>query len=171
MNIQHTRRKFLGASAAVGTGLLLNVYHNATEGQAAQQEKPHASSQEDEKTTSGEVTAVEDLMREHGVLRRALLVYTAAAAKLRSSPYTDAPAALQKTATLFRAFGEEYHEKKLEETYIFPAVKLGEQFEEIEHQQFGEDGFEDAVKQLSDIEGSLGLADFAQFTAPPPPKL
>jgi hemerythrin-like domain-containing protein len=251
MNTKHTRRKFLCASAMVGTGLLLNAYHNETKGQAAQLEKPHASSQEDEKIKSGEVTAIEDLMREHGVLRRALLVYTAAAAKLRSSPSTVVPGALQKTATLFRAFGEEYHEKKLEETYIFPAVKradspaaglpdilvvqhqrgreitdymlavtqgakigtgnaeplaqmvdsfvlmyrhhaaredtivfpawkqtltakqlneLGEQFEEIEHQQFGEDGFEDAVKQISDIEGSLGLADLAQFTAPPPPK-
>jgi len=29
------------------------------------------------------------------------------------------------TAQLFRAFGKEYHEKKLEEDYIFPAVKKG----------------------------------------------
>lgn len=27
-----------------------------------------------------------------------------------------------------------------------------------------------AVKQIGDIEGALGLADLAQFTAPPPPK-
>jgi hemerythrin-like domain-containing protein len=31
--------------------------------------------------------------------------------------------ALQKTAKLIRSFAEEYHEKKLEETHIFPAVK------------------------------------------------
>src|SRR5512138_3831529 len=124
MNIEHTRRTFLRASAVVGTGLLLNAYHTETEAQPAQEEKPHDSSRADEKTKgSEEVTAVEDLMREHGVLRRALLVYSAAAAKLRSSPAAVAPAALQKTATLFRAFGEEYHERKLEETYIFPAVK------------------------------------------------
>src|SRR5215470_10235462 len=71
----------------------------------------------------GEVTATEDLMREHGVLRRALLVYSEAAAKLRSNPSAVSPEALQKTAKLFRAFGEEYHERKLEEAYIFPAVK------------------------------------------------
>jgi hemerythrin-like domain-containing protein len=62
-------------------------------------------------------------MREHGVIRRALLVYTAAAAQLRSNPSTVTPDALQKTAKLFRAFAEEYHEKKLEDTFIFPAVK------------------------------------------------
>jgi len=44
-------------------------------------------------------------------------------------------------------------------------------FEDIEKEQFGGDGFEDAVKQISAIEGSLGLADIAQFTAPPPPKV
>src|SRR5204863_7551771 len=70
-----------------------------------------------------EVTANEDLMREHGVLRRALLVYGASAAKLRQNPSSVDPAALHKAAQLFRDFGEEYHEKKLEETYIFPAVR------------------------------------------------
>ena len=48
---------------------------------------------------------------------------------------------------------------------------MGDKFEEIEHQQFGEDGFDMAVKQIADIEGSLGFADLAQFTAPPPPKV
>jgi hypothetical protein len=47
---------------------------------------------------------------------------------------------------------------------------MGEKFEEIEHQQFGEDGFENAVKQIGEIEGMLGLTDISQFTAPPPPK-
>jgi len=71
----------------------------------------------------GEVTATEDLMREHGILRRALLVYSPTAIKLRGNPSTVPPDALQKTAKLFKAFGEEYHKKKLEEAYIFPAVK------------------------------------------------
>jgi len=62
-------------------------------------------------------------MREHGVLRRALLVYTATATKLRGDHASIPAEALQKTATLFRDLGEEYHEKKLEEAYIFPAVK------------------------------------------------
>ena len=42
---------------------------------------------------------------------------------LRSNPSEVSPDALQKTAKLFRTFGEDYHEKKLEEAFIFPAVK------------------------------------------------
>jgi len=250
MKTENTRRDFLRASAVISTGLLLSGYNSGHKSQAAQQGKNPSISEEDEKAKGGEVTATEDLMREHGVLRRALLVYTAATATLRSNPAAVAPEALQKTAKLFRAFGEDYHEKKLEEAYIFPAVKQGgpaaglpdilivqhqrgreitdyilavtrgaklgvsnteplaktleafvlmyrhhaaredtiifpawkqtltakqldemsDKFEEIEHQQFGADGYEDAVKQISDIESSLGLADLAQFTAPPPPQ-
>ena len=48
---------------------------------------------------------------------------------------------------------------------------MGDKFEEIERQQFGTDGYEMAVKQIGDIEGSLGLADISQFIAPPPPKV
>ena len=47
---------------------------------------------------------------------------------------------------------------------------MGDKFEEIEQQQFGKDGYEDAVKQIGDIEGALGFADLSQFAAPPPPK-
>ena len=200
-----SRRRFLAGVGASGAGFLLAGCGKKEE--------------------SKEVTAIEDLMREHG------------------------PGALQKTAKLFRDFGEEYHEKKLEEAYIFPAVRqaggeaarypdiliaqhqrgrevtdyilslslaklgagkagtlaqalesfvrmyrahaaredtivfpawkqaltakrldeLNDKFEEIEHQQFGEDGFEKAVRRISEIESELGLADLARFTAPHPP--
>ena len=70
-----------------------------------------------------EVTAAEDLMREHGILRRALLVYHESAVRLRQDPASVPPEALEKTANLFRVFGEDYHEKQLEETFIFPALK------------------------------------------------
>lgn len=71
---------------------------------------------------SKEVLAVEDMMREHGVLRRALLVYAEAAARLRSGQGLVAADVLAQTAALFRSFGEEYHERKLEEAFVFPAV-------------------------------------------------
>jgi hemerythrin-like domain-containing protein len=250
MNSQNTRRAFIRASATIGTGLFLSACGRSDSAQAGKQ-TGESGSKKDEKEEGGEVTATEDLMREHGVLRRALLVYTAAANKLRAAPASIPPGALQKTARLFRTFGEDYHEKKLEEPYIFPAVKkaggpaasypdilvvqhdrgreitdyilsvtqgaklgaanaeplarameslvlmyrnhaaredtivfpawkktlpekeleeIGEKFEEIEHQQFGEDGFDNAVKQIGEIEGMLGLTDISQFTAPPPPK-
>jgi hemerythrin-like domain-containing protein len=206
-----------------------------------------------EKDVDGEkeVGAVEDLMREHGVLRRAILIYREAAVKLRAKPAGVDPDALRRTALLFRSFGEDYHEKKLEEAHIFPTIRraggqaaayvdiliaqhqrgreitdyvlaltakgaivsadaeplaraldgvelmyehhtahedtvvfpawkdalsahqldeMGEQFEEIEHRQFGKDGFEDAVAQIAHIEQALGIADIARFTPPPPPK-
>jgi len=62
-------------------------------------------------------------MREHGILRRALLVYAESASKLRTDPGSVDPKALNATAMLFRNFGEDYHEKRLEEGYIFPAVR------------------------------------------------
>ena len=49
-------------------------------------------------------------------------------------------------------------------------AELGDKFEDIEHEQFGKDGFEQAVAQIAEIEKSLGLADLAQFTAQPPPR-
>ena len=33
------------------------------------------------------------------------------------------PSAIARTAKLFRSFGEDYHERKLEEAYIFPAYE------------------------------------------------
>jgi hemerythrin-like domain-containing protein len=70
-----------------------------------------------------EVTATEDLMREHGVIRRALLIYAELVPKLRSNPGSIDPAALHKTAQLFRTFGEDYHERQLEEQHIFPTIR------------------------------------------------
>lgn len=69
-----------------------------------------------------EVPAVEDLMREHGILRRALLVYSEAATRL-SQGKGDVPIdQLGRTAALFRSFGEDYHERALEEKHVFPPL-------------------------------------------------
>ena len=72
-----------------------------------------------------EVTATEDLMREHGVLRRALLVYTETIPKIRTNAGSLDAGALYRTGVLFRDFGENYHEKMLEEQHIFPVVHKG----------------------------------------------
>jgi hemerythrin-like domain-containing protein len=236
------RREWLVGLSSLSAGVILL---GCNRGEKSQPTKTDGETKQEEP----EVTATEDLMREHGVLRRALLVYQETASKLANAS-TIQSEALQKTAQLFRAFGEEYHEKKLEEAYIFPAVKkaggaaaayvdiliaqhqrgreitdfilattagskdaganmkpfataleslvrmyehhaaiedtivfpawketqnaeqldaMNDKFEEIEHEQFGEDGFENALKQMAEIEQSLGLSDLAQFTAPPPP--
>lgn len=70
-----------------------------------------------------EVTAAEDLMREHGILRRALLVYAAVVPRLRKNAAGVDASALRKTGELFRRFGEEYHERQLEERHIFPVIR------------------------------------------------
>jgi hemerythrin-like domain-containing protein len=83
----------------------------------------NAWAQPEKEGSEPEVTATEDLMREHGVIRRALLVYSQLVEKLRKSPGSVDTAALHKTAQLFRTFGEDYHERMLEEQHIFPIVK------------------------------------------------
>jgi hemerythrin-like domain-containing protein len=80
-------------------------------------------SEEEKKGEGGEeVTANEDLMREHGVLRRILVAYREVAPRLAAGTAVDA-AALASAATLFRTFGEHYHEQLLEEQHIFPIVR------------------------------------------------
>lgn len=246
------RRQLLAGISVAGAGVLINACRSNTQtrtGGATNDENKDAPAPGEAEPI--EVTATEDLMREHGILRRALLVYHESAFFLRQDPALGVPEALEKTANLFRVFGEEYHEKKLEETFIFPALKktpnaatpyvdillaqhvrgreitdyvlsvskadkiasnnlaplvqalesfvrmyehhaaiedtivfpawkaavggneldaLGEKFEEIEHEQFGSDGFETALKRMEEIEQSLGLSNLDMFTAPPPPK-
>jgi hemerythrin-like domain-containing protein len=76
----------------------------------------------EEESGEREVPAAEDLMREHGVLRRALLVYAEAATRLTSGQGEVPVEQLGRTASLFRSFGEDYHERSLEEQHVFPPL-------------------------------------------------
>ena len=67
------------------------------------------------------VTAPEDLMREHGVLNRCLLIYEEAARRSRDKEAVSAEV-FNQTADLIRSFVEEYHERN-EEKYIFPVFE------------------------------------------------
>jgi len=67
------------------------------------------------------VTATEDLMKEHGVLDRCLLIYEEAIRRLRNKE-ESAPEVFNHTADLIRSFVEEYHERN-EEKYIFPVFE------------------------------------------------
>jgi hemerythrin-like domain-containing protein len=90
------------------------------------------------------------------------------------------PSNAEQLARAFDSFVLMYQEHTArEDTIVFPAWhrslsgrdydEMGERFEGIERKQFGRDGFEAAVKQISDIEQTLGLGDLSQFTAPTPP--
>jgi hemerythrin-like domain-containing protein len=104
---------FLGIGAAAGATAIPLM------SKALQADSPPAK----DKDKEPEVAATEDLMREHGVIRRALLVYFETVPKLRTQPSSVDPAALHQTAQLFRTFGEDYHERMLEEQHIFPLVR------------------------------------------------
>jgi hemerythrin-like domain-containing protein len=67
------------------------------------------------------VTPPEDLMREHGVLKRVLLIYREGIRRLQAGD--DAPAqALNAGAGIIRSFIEDYHEQ-LEEQHVFPKLE------------------------------------------------
>jgi hemerythrin-like domain-containing protein len=114
MNSTSTRRALLLAAASGAT-----AFRPWTRAVAQD------DSQRNEDRGPGEVKdvgSVEDLMREHGVLRRILLVYQQCAGRLREGTSVDI-AALNRAARLFRTFGEDYHEKTLEEQFIFPPLR------------------------------------------------
>lgn len=75
-------------------------------------------SQAEPKKSEPEISAPEDLMREHGVLHRILLVYEEGLRRLRAQQDVP-PDVFQAPAGLVRRFVEDYHEQ-LEEKFIFP---------------------------------------------------
>jgi hemerythrin-like domain-containing protein len=230
--MENDRRYFLAASAALGVSTIISSGSILAKETAT-----------DKKSDEEGISAPEDLMREHGVLNRILLIYEEGLRQLRAKQDIP-PEVFHKPAALVRSFVEDYHEK-LEETFIFPAFEkrnklvelvtvlrqqhaagrkvtdivlqnavgdqfrkadsrkkviqsceafirmyrphetredtvlfpalykvvgakevknLGEQFEEKEHQLFGEDGFEKAVDEVAAIEKQLGIYDLASFT-------
>lgn len=68
-----------------------------------------------------DVTPPEDLMREHGVLDRVLLLYEAGMRKLSSNADFDS-ALITQSAEVIRDFINNYHERS-EEQHVFPRFK------------------------------------------------
>jgi hemerythrin-like domain-containing protein len=77
-----------------------------------------AQSKKAEGKEEGQISPAEDLMREHGVLNRILLVYEEIGCRIRDKQTVD-PALLGKSADMISRFIEQYHEK-LEENHLFP---------------------------------------------------
>jgi Hemerythrin HHE cation binding domain len=139
-----------------------------------------------------EVTPGEDLMQEHGVLERILLIYDEADARIDRSAPLDVTI-VAKAAAIIRRFVENYHEK-LEEEFVFPRLQAaGREADLVEvllrqHARgreltddivrnarggaerelapilFGEDGFQAVVSEVADLERALGIHDLASFT-------
>ena len=105
---EHARRRFLKDAVGVGGAVL-----TAAAGLRA--------SAAERKEAEEEVSPTEDLMREHGVLRRILLVYGEVIRRVDGgNPVEAEPVA--KAATIVRAFIEDYHEKD-EEEFVFPRFR------------------------------------------------
>ena len=250
--MNHKRRQLLSGISLASAGVLLGGCRAASNSTgAATNEDQRRDEPAPGEAAPAEVGATEDLMREHGILRRALLVYRESAMRLRQDPTSAPLEALEKAANLFRVFGADYHERSIEEVYIFPVVKkspgtagsfvdvllaqhtrgraiteyvlsitklekipahkveplaktlesfvrmyehhevvedtvvfpawkaavgqaeldaLAAKFDEIEAEQFGDDGFETALRRIEEIETSLGLSSLEMFTAPLPPR-
>jgi hemerythrin-like domain-containing protein len=232
-NHSRGRREFLAGLA--GTGIVLGAAGAGGVPATAKKQKAE------------EIPPTEDLMREHGVLRRILLVYDAAARRLAGDD-AIAVGAVAAAANIVRRFVEGYHEK-LEEEFVLPALEkaskltdltkvirtqhaagrklteailratksksaagaadqrrtvvaavqsfarmyaahaawedtelfpvyrglfteaqldeLGERFEEQEHKLLGGGGFEGSLREVSDLERTLGIHDLAIYTPSP----
>ncbi len=113
--VEIEKRHFLKAAsvAVIAGGLLLPP----SVGMAREKEKTEKEA---------EVTPPEDLMREHGVLDRLLLIYEAGLRKFDANQDFD-PAVLAGAAAIVRDFIESYHEES-EEQALFPRFrKAGKQ--------------------------------------------
>jgi hemerythrin-like domain-containing protein len=77
--------------------------------------------QKEDKEGEEEVSTNEDLMREHGILKRVLLAYGEIIRRIRAKQDFPAQAVIDG-ATIIRKFIEEYHEK-LEEDHLFPRFR------------------------------------------------
>jgi hemerythrin-like domain-containing protein len=107
-----SRRAVIGVTVGVGAGAAAGLMALGRAARAASSPKAKGGGEEEE------IGPGEDLMREHGVLRRVLLIYGEAGRRLEAAADLD-PAALQRGAQLIRRFIEDYHERQ-EEEMVFP---------------------------------------------------
>lgn len=104
------RRRFLQTSIA-RAGLLVPAIASAQIQEPAEAKKKDAE----------DISPAEDLMREHGVLNRILLIYDEHVNRLAAKETFDG-SVLARAADIVRHFVEEYHEK-LEEEFLFPRFR------------------------------------------------
>ena len=116
--IEWTRRNFIGA-ASIGSSIW---FLDSVSAQGSEKQKSKADEEE--------VSPNEDLMREHGVLERILLVYEEGLHRLEDTQ-DFAPEVVAGGAAIVRRFVEDYHEK-LEEDFLFPRFTKAGQLLDLE---------------------------------------
>jgi hemerythrin-like domain-containing protein len=110
-DLQYSRRDFVGMVPLLAITAVAGIPVLAADQRANRME---------EKEEEG-VSANEDLMREHGILKRILLVYEEIIRRVRAQQ-DFSPQAVTDAATVIRKFIEDYHEK-LEEDHLFPRFR------------------------------------------------
>jgi hemerythrin-like domain-containing protein len=103
-----SRRRFLCLAGTLAAGVALPAI-------------PHtvlATGKKEDKEKESGVNPVEDLMREHGLLRRVLLIYEEAISRIKRAEELPS-GVIADSAGIIHRFVEDYHEK-LEEDEIFP---------------------------------------------------
>jgi hemerythrin-like domain-containing protein len=126
--MDNLRRKFLiGTSALVTTGLISPLSSLAQK--KTEPAKKAESARKKEEEGEEDVSTNEDLMREHGVLNRILLIYEEVNHRIAAKQEFD-PALVTKSAGLIKSFIEDYHEK-LEEDHLFPRFEQAHQLVEL----------------------------------------
>lgn len=151
------RRAFLRCAAGAGVALLSA---RASRRAGASPEAKVGKADEDE------VSVTEDLMREHGILRRILLIYGEVIARL------DAKADLKRepiaqTAEIVRAFIEDYHECD-EEEFLFPRFQKAAKHVDLvqillaQHQAGRK--LTATISRLATTPGFAGVSDRRQLT-------
>jgi hemerythrin-like domain-containing protein len=112
--LSSTRRGFLRNSSIAGAGLLAPVLVSA-------QQKAAPDKDKEKEKEDADISPAEDLMREHGLLNRLLLIYDEHLRMLAAKRSFDG-SVLVNAADIIRHFVEEYHEK-LEEDFLFPRFR------------------------------------------------
>ncbi len=142
-----TRRGFLQQASIFGSTLLIPS-------RAIAQQKPEQDKdKEKEKGESEEISPAEDLMREHGLLNRILLIYDHHLQMLSSKRPFDG-SVLARAADILRHFVEEYHEK-LEEDYLFPRFrKAGKLVKLVDTLQTQHKAGRDLTAQIKELAGT-----------------
>jgi len=113
------RRELLSAAAAAGVALVACATAGGQPAMPAHGDPK--DEKEDEEGEEAEVTPGEDLMQEHGVLERVLLIYDEAARRIEVKETVD-PALIKSAAEIIQRFIENYHEKN-EEQFVFPRLQ------------------------------------------------
>lgn len=111
------RRRFLQAIAAGASVTMIGCAGQ----RSTRDEEPMPHDDDHDEHDEAEVTPGEDLMQEHGIVERALLVYEEAALRIERGAAIEFNH-VTSTAAIVRRFVEDYHER-MEEDFVFPRLE------------------------------------------------